>query len=668
MESTFKLTVFGIQPARGTSTIRSRLLAFFEGNSSEIDEIIQQILTNQPVVLAENLLEDQAQNFLQTLTNIGLNCRIEPTQLSLAPVGQEDPVYQCPACGQKQPPALNGQDTCQRCGVVGNKYQNYTEYKELLELERQRVQILKAQQDKDKAEAAKERVSRLQEKKQKEILERARRQAEQEAGMTLRKKLKGLFKPQSLIPVFIGVTAAIGGVGLLVWQLGMDRSTPPPISMAEGQPGLQINTTPPPNTVINVANPVVQTTQTAQVAPASPAGSSGSEAVAQTDNPAGNSGPGATAQTNNPAGDSRPGATVQTATGSTSGSGPSATAQTASVIGNHDATAPIASGAATDDQKQLIELNKLTFSALTHAADRPSANAKNTRLLIELADYEAETGDIAATTQYLSRLVELVDAPNELRPEQLDAVNRARVEIMVAIASEQHKRKAFSAAQEQWVQAIKLTNAINSPSERALALTSLAQSLHDSNTTATGDYFKRAKDNARTISDPAVRATTLSILARDLAATGRPEQSREVLAQVGSLIANLPKVPSRLITVGAIAQHRAEAGDNTVAKSLLGEIDSAKVKTLPPVVLQYRLQTLSAIARNLALDGDTLAARNEFMAILNSATALGDPDARDSALLYLAKTLVSAGDPVSADQIVAEVLKNRGVSDLPKTH
>jgi len=254
--------------------------------------------------------------------------------------------------------------------------------------------------------------------------------------MTLRKKLKGFFKSQSLIPVFIGVTAAIGGVGLLVWQLGMDRSTPPPTSLAEGQPGLQINITPPPNTVINVANPVVQTTQTAQVAPASPAGSSGSEVVAQTDNPAGNSGSGATAQT---------------ATGSTSGSGPGAIAQTASVISNHNATAPIASGAATNNQKQLIELNKLTFSALTHAADRPSANAKNTRLLIELADYEAETGDIAATTQYLSRLAELVDAPSELRLEQLDAVNRARVEIMVAIASEQYKRKAFSAAQEQWV-------------------------------------------------------------------------------------------------------------------------------------------------------------------------------------------------------------------------
>lgn len=653
MESTFKLTVFGIQPARGTSTIRSRLLAFFEGNSSEIDEIIQQILTNQPVVLAENLTEDQAQNFLQTLTNIGLNCRLEPMQLSLAPVGQEDPVYQCPACGQKQPPALNGQDICQRCGVVGNKYQNYNEYKEVLEIERQRVQTLKTQQDKDRAEAAKERASRLQEKKQKEILERARRQAEQEAGMTLRKKLKGLFKPQSLIPVFIGVTAAIGGVGLLVWQLGMDRSTPPPTSLAEGQPGLQINTTPPPNTVINVANPAVQTTQTAQVAPASPAGSSGSEAVAQTDNPAGNSGPGATAQT---------------ATGSTSGSGPGATAQTASVISNHNATAPIASGAATDNQKQLIELNKLTFSALTHAADRSSANAKNTRLLIELAHYEAETGDIAATTQYLNRLVELVDAPNELRPEQLDAVNRARVEIMVTIASEQYKRKAFSAAQEQWVQAIKLTNAINSPSERALALASLAQSLHDSNTTATSDYFKRAEDNARTISNPALQAATLSALARDLAATGRPEQSREMFAQVGSLIANLPKVPSRLITVGAIAQHRAEAGDNTIAKSLLGEIDSAKVKTLPPIVLQYRLQALSAVARNLALSGDILAARNEFTAIFSSATVLGDPDVRDSTLLYLAKTLVSAGDPVSADQIVAEVLKNRGVSDLPKTH
>ncbi|HRF63966.1 MAG TPA: hypothetical protein PK708_13920 [Candidatus Competibacter sp.] len=655
MESTFKLTVFGIQSQRDASTVWSQLSKIITGNPKEMDVVIQRILTNQPVVLVQDLSSNKAKSFLRALTDIGLNCRVEPMQLSLIPIEEEEggKTYQCPACGYEQPPALNGQDICQRCGVVGNKYQNYTEYKEVLELERQRVQVLKAQQDKDKAEAAKERANRLQEKKQKEILERARRQAEQEAGMTLRKKLKGFFKSQSLIPVFIGVTAAIGGVGLLVWQLGMDRSTPPPTSLAEGQPGLQINITPPPNTVINVANPVVQTTQTAQVAPASPAGSSGSEVVAQTDNPAGNSGSGATAQT---------------ATGSTSGSGPGAIAQTASVISNHNATAPIASGAATNNQKQLIELNKLTFSALTHAADRPSANAKNTRLLIELADYEAETGDIAATTQYLSRLAELVDAPSELRLEQLDAVNRARVEIMVAIASEQYKRKAFSAAQEQWVQAIKLTNAINSPSERALALASLAQSLHDSNTTATSDYFKRAEDNARTISNPALQAATLSALARDLAATGRPEQSREIFAQVGSLIANLPKVPSRLITVGAIAQHRAEAGDNTIAKSLLGEIDSAKVKTLPPVILQYRLQALSAIARNLALSGDILAARNEFMAILNSATALGDPDARDSTLLYLAKTLVSAGDPASADQIVAEVLKNRGVSDLPKTH
>lgn len=68
---------------------------------------------------------------------------------------------------------------------------------------------------------------------------------------------------------------------------------------------------------------------------------------------------------------------------------------------------------------------------------------KNTRLLIELADYEAETGDIAATTQYLNRLVELVDAPSELRLEQLDAVNRARVEIMVLSPASSTNEKRF---------------------------------------------------------------------------------------------------------------------------------------------------------------------------------------------------------------------------------
>jgi len=63
--------------------------------------------------------------------------------------------------------------------------------------------------------------------------------------------------------------------------------------------------------------------------------------------------------------------------------------------------------------------------------------------------------------------------------------------------------------------------------------------LHDSNTTATSDYFKRAEDNARTISNPALQAATLSALARDLAATGRPEQSREIFAQVGSVLSQI---------------------------------------------------------------------------------------------------------------------------------
>ncbi len=139
MEPTFKLSVTGIRPHQNLQIVQDQLKAVLKGDPAKIQAAIQRILKNQPVVLAEDLSSDRAENLLDMFTEDGLICRLDPMQLSLAPLEEDAPPYRCPACGHKQPAAPNGADICERCSVAGRNYPSYREFKEILELERRRL-------------------------------------------------------------------------------------------------------------------------------------------------------------------------------------------------------------------------------------------------------------------------------------------------------------------------------------------------------------------------------------------------------------------------------------------------------------------------------------------------------------------------------------------------
>ena len=306
-------------------------------------------------------------------------------------------------------------------------------------------------------------------------------------------------------------------------------------------------------------------------------------------------------------------------------------------------------------------------SAATPPADFPiPADASNPLLLATLARYQAEIGQLTSAQQTLKQIDgwSTIHAAS-LSATQLDTFNSNRVATLAVLANQQYKQQLFSTAQELWLQAISLTNTVKAPSERALAFANLARSLHGSNPAAAGSYFKRAEENARIISDLTLRATTLSALARDLAATDRSEQSRELFAQAKATVAGLPNTPTRLVALSVVAQHFAEAGDTAVANALLQEIDGAKIAAPPLAVIQHRLQAQGAIARNLARTGDPLTARTQLTATLGLAETLNQSETRDDILLYLAQTLARMGDLQSADKIVAKIMKKYGISANP---
>lgn len=267
-------------------------------------------------------------------------------------------------------------------------------------------------------------------------------------------------------------------------------------------------------------------------------------------------------------------------------------------------------------------------------------------------------GDVGAARQALNQLNNYFENhTQDFSSERLDAFNSTRVETIAVIANQQYKQKDISAAQESWLQAINLTNSLKASNERALAFSSLGRSLHSSNTATARNYFKRAEETVLLIDDPALRVTTLSTLARDLALTGRADQSRELFARVQTATAQLPNSLVRLIAMSVTAQHLAEAGDTAAAKNLLEVIARTNIASPPITLIEHRLQAQGAIAYHLARSGDAVTARTQFLTALDAAAPLQPLAARDKVLLYIAQKLGRTGDTKLAEHIVTQVLK-----------
>jgi hypothetical protein len=643
MEPTFRLSAMGIQPGQDPQAVRTQLQKLLKGDPSALENTFHCISLHERVVLAEGLPQTRARNLRDKFIAIGLDCRLDPMALSLVPLEAEEDqsaFYQCPACGHRQPPAANNAlDVCERCGIVGRNYEEVSELKNALDLERRRIQSLMAKdEEKEKREKAALR--------QEDLRAMALRQIEREMGITTKDKIKTLFAPRVwlpvlgkallapriLLPLLGSLTAAAAGVGLLVWQLQTDRSATAKVNPPAA---LQFAAVPAPDAVFKVEGATPQVVQGSE-------GRSAPNAAAAATPPAGVAAPGSTP----PAG-----ASVKVATSAATSGAPASAGFTAAA-----SVAPEAS------PEPLLDASKLALASPTAGSPGgPGSNvrppARDPKLLTSLALYQLQIGDLAAATRSIDRTIELLGTEHgSLSGAQLDAFNRLQVDIRASIASQHYQRREPAIAQTHWYRATNLANSIVISSERAQTFSSLARTLHNVQASTAKDYFNRAIETARLVDDPFSRVQVLSAVARDLARTRRLEQSQDLFAQAMATADAIKNFQGRLTALGVLAKHRAEAGDIAAANTLLGQI-AGEVESggnaLPPELVRSRAEAFSALALSRAASGDGVIARADFAAALTETQKLTDPVARADTLLYLARDIAAAGDRDAAARLVA---------------
>lgn len=713
MESTFRLTALGIQPGQDPQTVRVQLQSLLKGNPSVFQDAFHRISLNQRVVLGEQIPQAQAQTLLQKFTAIGLKCRLDPMALSLVPMEEDDKqeLYQCPACGHRQPPAANNAlDICERCGIVGRNYAEINELKQAIDLERRRI---KSQMSQEEEQEEREKARQRQEK----LRAMAKRQVEREMGITTADKIKALLAPRTLFPVLGSMTAAAAGIGLLVWQLQGDKPAVDSASTNAGKPGglqLTINA---PGAAINVQNPGSQAgaakSQVAQnsagvsasatkAAGAATPGDTSSDAGAAKPQVALNSAvpPGSAAEpaasdvplsasAGKPASGSA--AAVPEGVGSDAGVTKlqvgqnsaevlASAAQAATSDAPLSASAGAAAGRATGPDvgaakvvtassdsatppakpAPLLDVSKLALAppaaGAAGVAGKTRPAGPDPQLLADLARYQTETGDLTAAIRSVDRASELLGAKRgSMSDSDLDAFNRAQVEIRAGIARQFRQRQELATAQTHLFRATHLANSIKTPYERSQALSSLARTLYDGQTSTARDYFNRAIETAQLVKEPVEQVIVLSAIARDLTGASRIEQTQDWFGQAASIATTLQKPEDRLIARAVLAKHRAEAGDTAAAKTLLSEIIrevESGVKT-PPELGQHQAEAFSALALSQATHGEIDTARTDFAAALHQTQALADPEMRAETLLYLAQDIAAAGDLEAAAKLVA---------------
>jgi tetratricopeptide (TPR) repeat protein len=638
MESTFRLSALGIQPGRDPQAVRAELQPMLKGDAAAFEDIFHRISLSQQVVLGENISRTKAQNLLEKLTVLGLKCRIDPMQLTLEPIeeDQQDTLYQCPACGHRQPPKVgNDPDICERCGIVGRNYGAASELKQAMDLERRRIKsLMSREEEEEKREADR--------KRQEKLRAIAKHQIEREMGITGQDKIKALLAPRVLIPILSSISLAAAGVGLLVWQL-QGSSTHEATAVDASKPaGLQLTVTPAPGAVFKVEGTSPQVAQDSAGAQA-PGTAAAVTASADAQSNAATPATSATSAT--------PVASATSTTGRSEAG--TVTTATASQAGNTAVNATPSS----DAPAQPVPLLNVNQLALATPADGSASGkaARDPQLLTHLARYQSETGDLAGAIRSIDRAIELLSAErSSLSSSQLDAFNRAQAEVRAGIARQYHQRREVATAQTYWFRATNLANSMTTPSERARALSVLARTLNEAQASTAEDYFNRAIEVARLITEPFDQALVLGAIARDLALTGHLEQSQRLFDQAAAAVKAMPNSEGQWVAQALLAKHRAEAGDTVVAKVLLGQIaGEAQGDRLPPELGQHQAEAFSALALSLVGRGETAIARADFAAALQQAQALPDPTLRAGTLLYLARDIAVAGDRAAAAKLVA---------------
>lgn len=666
MAITYRLTTYGFQEARPRGPARALMVGLLQGEPEDIERLADRVLSGERLSLAGGLDKTEGERLRKALAGVGIEARLYPESLSLLPVELEAPqakTYRCPACHHEQELDPLTPDTCKSCGVIGSKYDEVREIKDVLDAERRKLEARISE-----AEAAE--IEQQRQREHERLREIGRKRAEQQLGITRMTKLRALLRSPALAPLAGGVAVAVlAGVG--IWQYRVHSSPAPaaaPSSVAQ-MPGTVTPGTAPAQAVATASRQRPQGAPPAEI----------EQAIAAAEAGTGGGRPGLTPQqavaavnqlTSKLPGGGEAGPAAAAGFTAVPVAGPEAVPSPAVAAAGAAplpvASAPVAeaaqlrgivAGAPLRLSGTLLDAGRLARLPPASEADAPPVRPE---ALIELARYARERGDPGAAGQALAAADVWVQGPQGTAA-LADAVLLERIALTLTLPANGAGTTAAPAAAgmplltERLAKARRLADGLFSDAARADACLLLAASAPGPGQ-ALAD-FERARDFVRLTEPAEDRAAASGRFARALMLAGRQEAGQQEFVLAQSLADSLADRQARANALALLARLRVEAGDLAGAERLharLGEQSPAGA---------HDAQWLAARAGLRASAGELAAAQVDIAAAYDRLSALDDAAAAAAGLMYLARRLQAAGDSVSAERLVAGAMSRYAQDD-----
>jgi hypothetical protein len=142
------LVVVGHSSDKSVETLVGDILTLLNDYSAHLEFKLSDALlfNNGMVSIRDNISTAEAESISQKLATLGVTCELRPT-LQIVPKDAEEEQaepssYTCPACGHEQAKLKenhNGRlDTCEVCGIIGERYQKKQHLKQVMQTESQK--------------------------------------------------------------------------------------------------------------------------------------------------------------------------------------------------------------------------------------------------------------------------------------------------------------------------------------------------------------------------------------------------------------------------------------------------------------------------------------------------------------------------------------------------
>lgn len=202
----FDLVVTGHSSDKPVEALVREILTLLNDHSAHLEFKLSDALlfSNGMVSIRDNISHEEADAIRRQLAPLHVDCDIRPT-LQIVPKEQEQAeaengVYTCPACGHQQA-KLTSRDgrleTCEACGIVGERYQKNQRLQQVMQAESQKHEN--------------ERTKRI-----REVLERAKQEEEALLQQEARRRLGLEERPKKMAKVM----AAAAVVAVLTVSFG----------------------------------------------------------------------------------------------------------------------------------------------------------------------------------------------------------------------------------------------------------------------------------------------------------------------------------------------------------------------------------------------------------------------------------------------------------------